>query len=74
LKDPRRPFELVPLVLDELPAGERPFVLDTGRVEDRREDERDRREPVVKARSSVEKSEGRSEVGKGGEETKSELI
>jgi len=74
LKDPRRPFELVPLVLDELPAGERPFVLDTWRVEDRREDERDRREPVVKARSSVEKSEGRSEVGKGGEETKSELI
>jgi len=74
LKGTREPFELVPLVMDELPAGEYPFVLDTWRIEDRREDERDRREPVVRARSSVERSEGRSEVGKGGEEAKSELI
>jgi hypothetical protein len=49
-----------------------------GRLEDeRREEERERDdwiEPVVRARSSVEKSEGRSVVGKGGEETKSEAI
>jgi hypothetical protein len=81
------PFVLVVVVAGELAAGERPFVLvllpkgnGWAALEERREDETERREPVVRARRPsvvvvvVEKSEGRSEVGKGGEETKSDAI
>jgi hypothetical protein len=39
------------------------------------EDERERREPVVRACPSVmEKSSGRTEVGNGGDDTKSDAI
>ena len=45
------------------------------RLEETWEDERERREPVVSAcPSAMEKSSGRTEVGKGGEETKRDAI